>query len=91
MRYIWLGHASVRLEIAGQVLLIDPWTGGPTFPADRRDEALAGATAILVTHGHFDHATGVPELAQELGVPVYGIADLIGWWADTTDIEGVGF
>jgi L-ascorbate metabolism protein UlaG (beta-lactamase superfamily) len=93
MKYTWLGHAGVRLEIADQVLLIDPWIeGNPLFPADRRGELLSGATAILVTHGHFDHVTGVPELARELGVPVYGIADLMSWW-DTSEqgVETVGF
>ena len=78
MRYTWLGHASVRLDIGDQVFLIDPWVEGPTFPNDRRAEALEGATAILITHGHFDHVAGVPELAAELGLPVYGIVELMG-------------
>ncbi|KPQ17094.1 MAG: putative Zn-dependent hydrolases of the beta-lactamase fold [Rhodobacteraceae bacterium HLUCCO18] len=93
MKYTWLGHASIRLEIAGQVLLIDPWIdGNPMFPNERREEVLAGATAILVTHGHFDHVSGVPELARELGIPVYGIADLMGWWgASERGVETVGF
>lgn len=91
MRYLWLGHASVRLEIEDQVLLVDPWQGGPTFPADRRDEALAGATAILITHGHFDHTDEVPTMAKELNVPVYCIADLASWWGEAHGIECVGF
>ena len=93
MKYTWLGHGSVRLEIAGQVLLIDPWLdGNPLFPGEKREDLLDGATAILITHGHFDHVTGVPELARELGVPVYGIADLMGWWgASEEGVETVGF
>lgn len=90
MRYTWLGHASVRLEIADQVLLIDPWTEGPTFPTDR-DAALEGATAILITHGHFDHVAGVPELAKERGLPVYGIVELMGFWDDVHQLNTVGF
>jgi L-ascorbate metabolism protein UlaG (beta-lactamase superfamily) len=34
----------------------------------------------------------VPELARELGVPVYGIADLMGWWgASEQGLDTVGF
>ncbi len=92
MRYTWLGHAGVRLEIGGEVLLIDPWLeGNPVFPADRRAEALEGASAILVTHGHGDHTGGVVELASELNVPVYGIYDLMSWWGEAHGIEVVGF
>jgi L-ascorbate metabolism protein UlaG (beta-lactamase superfamily) len=87
-----LGHAGVRLEIGGEVLLIDPWLeGNPVFPAERRAEALEGASAILVTHGHGDHTGGVVELASELNVPVYGIYDLMSWWGEAHGIEVVGF
>ena len=93
MKYTWLGHGSVRLEIGGEVLLIDPWIdGNPMFPTDARDALVGDATAILVTHGHFDHVTGVPELARDLKVPVYGIADLMSWWeASEQGVETVGF
>ncbi len=92
MRYTWLGHSAVRLEIEDQVLLIDPWEeGNPLFPMDRREEANAGATAILITHGHFDHTGHVPALAKELGVPVYGIYDLMAWWEEADGLEVVGF
>jgi L-ascorbate metabolism protein UlaG (beta-lactamase superfamily) len=43
-----LGHACVRLEHEGQVLVLDP--GGWTEP-----DAVDGATAVLVTHEHPDH------------------------------------
>lgn len=92
MRYTWLGHASIRLEIGGEILLIDPWLeGNPAFPPDRRADALAGVTAILVTHGHNDHTSGVPDLARELSVPVYGMVELMDWWGDAHDIDAMGF
>ena len=91
MKITWLGHASFRIEIGGQVLLIDPWLdGNPVFPDDRRGEAIQGATHILLTHGHADHASEVPQLAAELGVPVIGIFDLMSWWQQEHGIEAVG-
>ncbi|MEM9725879.1 MAG: metal-dependent hydrolase [Pseudomonadota bacterium] len=76
-RITWLGHASFRIETGGQVLLIDPWlTGNPSFPDARRDEAIAGATHILLTHGHFDHVDGVAEIAEATGATVLGIVEL---------------
>jgi len=48
MQFTKLGHACVRLEKDGSVLVIDPG-------AFSGDDALAGADAVLVTHEHFDH------------------------------------
>jgi len=48
MKLTKLGHACVRLDKGGGVLVIDP--GG--FSGD---DALNGADAVLVTHEHFDH------------------------------------
>jgi L-ascorbate metabolism protein UlaG (beta-lactamase superfamily) len=47
MNIIWLGHASIRIEIEDQVLLIDPWlTGNPMLPEYQHDAAFKGATDI---------------------------------------------
>jgi L-ascorbate metabolism protein UlaG (beta-lactamase superfamily) len=92
MKITWLGHGSFRIATGGEVLLVDPWLeGNPAFPADRRDEAIRDATHILLTHGHGDHASEVPALARELGVPVAGIFDLMSHWEKTEGIEVVGF
>lgn len=37
---------------------------------------------ILVTHGHLDHASGVADLAAELGVPVEGPQKEESFWID---------
>jgi len=92
MKLIWMGHASFRLETAGQTLLIDPWlTGNPVLPEDRHDEAVEGATHILLTHAHFDHSGDTVALAKRLGVPVVGQYDLMSFWAESEGIETVGF
>ncbi len=80
MKITWLGHSGFRIEIGGQVLLVDPWlSGNPMFPEARRAEAVAGATHILISHGHGDHSGDALDLTQELGVPLVGIYDLMRW------------
>ncbi|MEL6523316.1 MAG: metal-dependent hydrolase, partial [Pseudomonadota bacterium] len=92
MRIIWLGHSSFRLEIEGQVLLIDPWlTGNPMLPAEMRKHAIKGATHILVTHGHGDHAGNAAELAKELSIPIACIHELSEIWGADEAVETIGF
>ena len=92
MDIIWLGHASFRIEIAGQVLLIDPWlNGNPMLPEAVHTKATDGATHILLTHGHFDHICDTLPLAKEKGIPVVAQFDLVNHWVETKGVEGVGF
>lgn len=92
MKIIWLGHGSFRIEIGDQILLVDPWlAGNPVFPEDRRGEAIAGATHVLITHGHHDHVTGVTDLARELGIKLVCKADLAAWWTETEGVACIGF
>lgn len=92
MRVTWMGHGSYRVDVGGQVLLIDPWiTGNPVFPGERADEVTAGATAILLTHGHFDHTQDCVELMRKTGAPLYGMYELINWFTAIDGVEGTGF
>ncbi|WP_108500857.1 metal-dependent hydrolase [Paracoccus indicus] len=92
MKLTWLGHSSFRLETGDAVILIDPWmTGNPAFPQDQRDQAIQGATHILLTHGHGDHSGDALSLARELQIPVVGIFDLISFWESEHKIPGIGF
>ena len=91
MRITWMGHGSFRIEIGGQVLLLDPWiTGNPVFPEDKADEIIDGTTAILLTHGHFDHTADAVEIARKTGAPMLGMYELINHLA-TDGVEGVGY
>jgi L-ascorbate metabolism protein UlaG (beta-lactamase superfamily) len=59
MKVTKYGHACVRVESDGAVLVIDPGVF-------TEREALDGADAVLVTHEHTDHMV-VETLADELG------------------------
>lgn len=58
-----LGHACVRVEKDGQVLVLDPGVF-TEVPA-----ALEGAHHILITHEHADHVDEAPVLAHLAGHP----------------------
>ncbi|MCI4662884.1 MAG: metal-dependent hydrolase [Neomegalonema sp.] len=88
----WLGHASFRLEVDGKVLLIDPWLkGNPKFDESQYAQVISGVDAILLTHAHFDHVSGVAEIAAETGAPVAGIFDLTTWLEKQGVTNTVGF
>ncbi|MEM9782549.1 MAG: metal-dependent hydrolase [Pseudomonadota bacterium] len=92
MKITWLGHASFRIETASAVLLLDPWLGGnPSFPDAKRAEAIAGATHVLVTHGHADHASDAKAIAAETGAMLVGIYDWISWVTADGSVQGTGF
>ncbi|GMG81902.1 metal-dependent hydrolase [Paralimibaculum aggregatum] len=91
MKITWLGHAGFRIETGSEVLLLDPWLrGNPAFDEARFDEAIAGATHVLVTHGHGDHASTVPEIARATGAAVVGIYDWVSWMSAAEGFEGIG-
>jgi L-ascorbate metabolism protein UlaG (beta-lactamase superfamily) len=65
MRVTKFGHACVRIESGGAVVVIDP--GGWS-----EREAVEGATAVLVTHEHPDHLD--PENLRATDAPIHTIA-----------------
>lgn len=53
-----------------ELLIIDPGAQANRLAAEVRDKALK-PVAILLTHGHFDHAGAAAELAEQYQIPVY--------------------
>lgn len=81
MRLTKQGHACVRLEKDGAVLVIDPG-------AFTEQEALTGANAVLITHEHFDHVEPGrlrAALAADPGLQVWTNATVAGQFADVAD------
>jgi L-ascorbate metabolism protein UlaG (beta-lactamase superfamily) len=79
MKITWFGHSAFRLDFVQNVVLIDPFfTGNPAFDGDRA-KAVAGATHILITHGHGDHVGDTLEIAKETGAKVVTNYELCMW------------
>lgn len=57
-------------EDTNELLIIDPGASADRL-AKRIEEEKLNPVAILLTHGHFDHAGGVAELAERFGIKVY--------------------
>ena len=92
MDIIWMGHGSFRIETGDQVLLVDPWlTGNPMLTEGQHEAATAGATHILITHGHFDHTADLVSLSRSLSAPAVGIYDLMGHFEETEGLSTIGF
>lgn len=53
-----------------EVLIVDPGDNARQL-ADRIRQEDLKPVAVLLTHGHFDHAGGAAELAREFQIPVY--------------------
>ena len=84
---LWLGHATVRItSIEGKVILIDPFlTNNPKTPAPYRNlSALGKVDLILVTHGHGDHVSDLPELARMTG------ATIVANWEFANNMSALG-
>lgn len=62
--YIWLIHDGRHAAV------VDPGVAAPV--RDALKELRLELTAILLTHLHYDHNLGVPELVEQWQVPVFG-------------------
>lgn len=68
--YIWL----LRPEDSNRIVIVDPGAAGPVIGClETEDLELA---AILITHHHWDHTSGLSELLAYHAVPVHGPASL---------------
>lgn len=72
LQITWLGHSAFLLETpAGTRVLLDPWLGNPSCPAEwAKAAAVLPLDLILLSHGHGDHLGDTIQVARESGAPV---------------------
>ncbi|MGH2953747.1 MAG: MBL fold metallo-hydrolase [Solirubrobacterales bacterium] len=75
----WFGVTNFAMAIRGHVVLLDAWVPRgahsgyvPTSPAEL---AMLAPEAILIGHGHFDHAADAVPLALATGATLVGTAE----------------
>jgi len=80
-RLTWLGHGTFGLQTPGGArLLLDAWVEhNPACPPAQRGAAERDLTAILLSHGHFDHIHDAVSIAQRTGTRVVAIHETSVW------------
>jgi L-ascorbate metabolism protein UlaG (beta-lactamase superfamily) len=75
----WLGHGTFHFRTpGGKRFLIDPWLeDNPRCPAAWKKPSPLDA--ILITHGHSDHAADAASVAKATGAPVVASAEICAW------------
>lgn len=70
----YAGHSAVILNADTYVAAIDPWLNNPLCPANLKHPQKLDL--IVLTHGHADHASDVPALAQKTKAKVAATYEL---------------
>jgi L-ascorbate metabolism protein UlaG (beta-lactamase superfamily) len=78
MKFTYYGHACFAVEIGGKNLLFDPFIT-PNELAKSIDVDSIPADYILCSHGHFDHVTDAPRIAQRTGATVIANFEVAQW------------
>ncbi|MEL6372673.1 MAG: metal-dependent hydrolase [Pseudomonadota bacterium] len=79
MKLTFLGHSAFRIEAGGAVILIDPFLrGNGSFEASGMawDDAVTGATHVVLSHGHDDHIGDTVEICKSQGAVLYATYEL---------------
>lgn len=74
----WLGHSAFMVDFPTQDrVLFDPWLGNPKCPSKfKHPEAFGKVSAVLVSHGHDDHASDLAAISRATSAPIVCLFEL---------------
>ena len=76
MKITWYGHSCFKIALADSTILIDPFISGHPGHDIPVDEAAAGVTHVILTHGHDDHVGDTVEICKKTGATLVAIFEL---------------
>lgn len=89
----WVGVSSFVATVAGHLLLFDAWEivgmHRDVLPIGREELAALEPEAILIGHGHFDHAADVGYVAGLSGATVVGSQEICDRAREDARYDGV--
>ena len=72
MQISWYGNASVKISSeSGDALFFDPFFSRNPAICQFSIKDIESVSAILVTHGHFDHVADLPHISAMLKKPIH--------------------
>lgn len=80
MKLTWFGHSAFRVEFGGSVVMLDPFLANPTHKGEHK-AAYAGATHVILSHGHADHIGSAVEICKATGAKLIAnpeVCDFLG-------------
>lgn len=89
MEITWYGTASLKIESEGCVVVLDPYISRNSSLPPIEPSDLDDANALLLTHGHFDHASDIPSLVSDKKVPVYASPETVKTLAGREDYMSI--
>lgn len=79
MNINYYGHSCFSVQVAGKILLFDPFIT-PNPLAASVDVAALRPDYILLSHGHADHVADVEVIARQSGATLIGNFEVIEWF-----------
>jgi len=73
----FVGHAAVEIKSGGYSVLIDPFISQNPVAVQRPEDF--SPSAILLTHGHFDHVGDAVAIAKRANCPIIAVFELTSY------------